>query len=182
MKKCFAFVISIWLIFCMSGCEKNYEQAPAITEGEFPFVLEYEMDGQKYLIEDAVVCAFDGYDLSNPFPFMPYSRTWTQSLKSGDESKKLFIEFDANIESALVEGRINVESRIILNYGSGGYYLGDPEGADRGPCINYVEEYKTSEKVSHTEVTKLSFEQLEDLFAIKIIRFEFSQPIQNTFD
>ena len=170
------------MIFCLSGCEKGYEPAPQITEGEFPFVLEYEINGERYLIADTVVCSFDGYDLSNPFPFMDYSRTWYESLKSGQEQKRLILELEGNAESVLVKGRINTESKINLFYGSVGYYLGDPEDVERVPCINYVEEYKTSEKVTHNEVTPLTKEQLEEYFGIKIIRFEFSSPIENKFE
>ncbi len=170
------------MIFSLSGCEKGYELAPQITEGEFPFVLEYEMNGEKYLIEDTVVCTFDGYDLSDPFPFTDYSRTWYQSLKSGEEQKRLILELEENTESVLVKGRINTASMVNLFYGSGGYYLGDPEDAERTPCINYVEKYKTSEKVTHSEVTPLTNEQLEEFFGIKIIRFEFSTPIENKFE
>lgn len=182
MKKLFSVLIVFIMIFHISGCEKRYESAPKIIEGEFPFVLEYEMDGQRYIIEDTVVCTFDGYDLSDPFPFSDYSRIWYQSLKSGEEQKRLILELEENTESVLVKGRINTESKVNLFYGSGGYYLGDPEDAERIPCINYVEEYKTSEKVTHSEVTALTDEQLEEYFGIKIIRFEFSNPIENKFE
>ncbi len=182
MKKFFLLITYLILILSLSGCQKGYEPAPKITEGEFPFVLEYEMNGQRYLIEDTVVCEFNNYDLSNPFPFVDYSRSWYEELESGDESKRLFVEFDENTESVLVKGRKNIESRVILFYGSGGYYLGDPNHSDKEPCINYVEEYKTSEKVSHIETTTLTNEQLEKYFDIKIIRFEFSKPIENTFE
>ena len=182
MKRLFSIVIVFIMIFCLCGCEKGYESAPRITEGEFPFVLEYEINGERHIIEDTVVCKFDGYDLSNPFPFTDYSRTWYQSLKSGDEQKRLILELYDNTESVLVKGRINTESQVNLFYGSGGYYLGDPEDSERVPCINYVEEYKTSEKVTHNEVTPLTNEQLEVYFGIKIIRFEFSEPINNKFE
>ena len=182
MKKIIAVLFAVLIMLSLSGCEKKYEPAPQITEGEFPFVFEYELNGQRYLIEDTVVCRFDGYDLSNPFPLIPYSRMWYASLKSGEEEKRMIIEFDENTESALVSGRVNTESRVHLFYGSGGYYLGDPEHADRGPKIRYTEKYQTGTKESTITVTDLSYEQLEELFGIKVIRFEFSSPIDNTFE
>ena len=182
MKRLFSILIAFIMIFCLSGCKKGYEPAPKITEGEFPFVLEYEIDGERYIIEDTVVCKFSGYDLSNPFPFTDYSRIWYESLKSGEEQKRLILEFEENTESVLVKGRTNIESKVILFYGSGGYYLGDSQYAEKIPCINYVEEYKTSEKVTHSEITPLTNEQLEEYFGIKIIRFEFSSPIENKFE
>ena len=182
MKKLFSVIIVFIMIFCLSGCEKGYEPAPQITEGEFPFVLEYEINGERHIIEDTVVCKFDGYDLSNPTPFIDYERSWYAELKSKDDQKRSILELEENTESLLVKGRINTEARIRLFYGSGGYYLGDPKYADRIPSINYVEKYKTSEKVTHNEVTPLTNEQLEEYFGIKIIRFEFSSPIENKFE
>ena len=181
MKKMIALLCAVLITLSFSGCEKKYEATPQITEGEFPFVFEYEMDGQRYLIEDTVVCKFYGYDLSNPFPFIPYSRMWLASLKSGEADKRIIIEFDENTESALVSGRVNTESRVHLFYGSGGYYLGDPEDMDRGPKIRYTEKYRTGAKEITVTGTDLSYEQLEELFGIKVIRFEFSSPIENTF-
>ena len=94
----------------------------------------------------------------------------------------MIIEFDENTESALVSGRVNIESRVHLFYGSGGYYLGDPEDAHRGPKIRYTERYQTGPKESTVTGTDLNYEQLEELFGIKVIRFEFSSPIENTFE
>lgn len=182
MKRIFSIITVLLLIFSLSGCEKGYEPAPRITEGEFPFALEYELDGERHLIEDTVVCSFDGYDMSVAFPFTDYSRTWRAFLESGDESKILIFEFEPDTESALVEGRINTESKVILYYGSGGYYLGDPDEANSGPCINYSEKYKISEKESVIDSTELTFDELEEYFGIKIIRFEFSDPIENEFE
>lgn len=182
MKRYTLIILSLLFIMSFSGCEKNYEPMPVVTQGEFPFVIEYEFNGQRYLIEDTVICTFEGYDLSNPFPFIPYSRSWEASLKSGEEEKRLLIELDPNTESFLVEGRINKEHKILLNYGQGGYYLGDPNDADRMPCINYVEKYQTGPKETTVSVTALSPAELEQLFGIRMIRFEFSSPIENTFE
>lgn len=182
MKKIIILLLAVLTILGFSGCEKKYEAAPQMTEGEFPFVFEYELNGQRYLIEDTVVCKFDGYDLSNPFPFISYSRMWLTSLKSGEAEKCIIIEFDENTESALVSDRVNIESRVHLFLGAGGYYLGDPEDADRGPKIRYTEKYRTGAKESTVTGTDLSYEQLEELFGIKVIRFEFSSPIDNTFE
>ena len=33
---------------------------PEIRYGEFPFRLEYEINGERFVIEDTVICEFDG--------------------------------------------------------------------------------------------------------------------------
>jgi len=183
MKRLFLIVIVLLMTFCLLGCKVRFDPEPQIREGEFPFVVEYEMNGERYLIEDTVVCTYDGYDWSNNFAVFgyPYRRTWGASLKSGDKSKRLIIEFEPNTESLLVKGRINMESSVILHYGYGGYYLGDPEDCESGPCFRYVEHYKISERESYLNYTPLTNEQLEHIFGIKILKFEFSAPIENTF-
>lgn len=162
-------------IFAVGLLSPNLTE-PEITSGEFPFVIEYEFEGETYIVEDTVVCSYEGNDPSALVP----TRSYSYYLKN--DSNRLMIEFDANTESLLTEGQINEESRIVWYYGYGGYYLGDPKEADSGPCINYVEIYKSSPKVSHHQTTKLTNEQLEELFGIKIIRFEFSSPIENKFE
>ncbi len=165
-----------WTSIFAAGLFSPNLTEPEITSGEFPFVIEYEFEGETYIIEDTVVCSYEGNDPSALVP----TRSYSYDLKNN--SNRLMIEFDANTESLLTKGQINEESRIVWYYGHGGYYLGDPKKADSGPCINYVEICKTSPKVSHHQTTKLTNEQLEELFGIKIIRFEFSTPIENTFE
>lgn len=183
MKR-FCIILAVIIIAgVFAGCKKRNAAAPQITTGEFPFTVEYEMNGNHYSINDTVVCYFDGYDLSNNFSFIN-DRVWGQRLESGEEEKRVLIEFEPYTESVLTAGRKNVESRVILNYGFGGYYMGDTDFdiKHEAPCIDYVEEYKISEKSSESIVTKMSRKQLQKYFGIKITKFKFSEPIENTFE
>ena len=79
-------VVSILAIFKMLSVLELFslfieQKPPQITEDEFPFVVEYEIDGERYIIEDTVVCSFDGYDHSAWFA---KPRTWNAHLKSGN--------------------------------------------------------------------------------------------------
>ncbi len=182
MKRIFLLTISLLLLFSLTGCFVRFYIEPQITEGEFPFVLEYEMDGERYLIEDTVVCSFAGYDPSNPFTMYP-EREWAESLKSGKERIAL-IEFEENTESFFVEGRINYEHRVILEYGRAAYYMGDSDGfLYREPCIRYYESYYNEDtEMPDSSFKTLTNEELEKYFGIKIIRFKFSEPIENKFE
>lgn len=154
---------------------------PQITYGEFPFYVEYEKDGEKYVIEDTVICEFEGFDTSLGFQTI---RTWSAKLKSGDENKCVLTR-EENSPSVLTPGRTNTLSRLVLDYGSPEYYMDDPVGwskVDRKACFEYREIWKESEKVSNTEHTKLSKRKLEKHFGIKIIKFECSKPIKNKFE
>ena len=83
------------------------------------------------------------------------------------------MDFEDNTESKLTKGRTNEKASIRLHLGNGGYYLGDPDDKDYTPYISYDERYKTEPKVTHNDVTKLTNEQLEEIFGIKIMLFAF---------
>ena len=150
MKKILKAFYTIIIVSCVltmfSGCVKE----PVITEGEFPICLEYEIDGERYVIEDVVVCSFKKIDTTSLRP----SRWYSASLKY--ESKRTLISFEENTESKLIKGRINEESSVLLCIGDGGYFLGDPDEKDRVPYIGYHEIYKTEPKVTHNRITKFN--------------------------
>jgi hypothetical protein len=179
-------VVSVLAVFKMLSVLEFFslfieQKPPLITEGEFPFVVEYEIDGERYIIEDTVVCSFDGYDHSAWFA---KPRTWNEHLKSGDEDKRIILHEENNY-SVLTPGRLNEQSRVVLNYGSGAYYMGDKTNSRSmiyaKPFFYYSERYQTDEKTTYNTGEKLSEKELEKHFGIKIIRFEFSKPIKNKF-
>ena len=70
----------------------------------------------------------------------------------------------------------------MLSCGRGDYYMGESDFFELSkPCFYYHEEYQIDEKTEQWEQTVLTEEQLEEYFGLKIIRFEFSEPIQNEF-
>jgi hypothetical protein len=174
MKKIIVIILTLIIIFIFLGCQYNRE--PQIQDGEFSIYLEYEIDGNIYVIDDIVVCRYNGFDTTSCRPI----RTYSDSLKY--KSSLTLVTFEENTESKLTSGRINEKASIRLNVGNGGYYLGDPDRKDMGPYIAYFESYKTEPKVTHNYVTKLTNKQLEEIFGIKIIRFEFDAQIENTFE
>ena len=176
MKHLFKALFIIIIVLCVLTMVSCDIKVPAITEGEFPIYLEYEINGVRYIIDEIVVCSYNGIDTTG---FIP-SRWYSVSLKN--ESNKTLMVFEDNTESKLTKGRINEEASIRLHIGDGGYYLGDPDDKDFTPYISYDEQYKTEPKVTHNDRTKLTNEQLEEIFGIKIIRFEFSSPIENAFE
>lgn len=157
------------------------QKPPQITEGEFPFIVEYELNGEKYIIEDTVVCSFSGYDASAWFA---EPRVWNAHLKSGNENKRIIL-YKENNYSVLTPNRVNALSRVVLNYGMAEYYMGDKRNARSliyaKPFFYYDERYSTDEGTEYNTGEKLSKKELEKYFGIKILRFEFSKPIKNKF-
>jgi len=182
MKKFFSIMLVFTIAINLTGCFlfNETEAPPKITKGEFPFYVEILFDGETHIYEDSVVCTFSGYDYSAWFQ---KPRTWEERFKSCDEgpaNKLIFAE--ENSKSALDNKRTNVLSRLMLNCGTGEYYMGESELAEISePCFYYFEEYEIGDNTVEWETTPLDEKELEKYFGVKVIRFEFSAPIKNEF-
>ena len=171
-----AIAASLTLALC--GCDET-QKPPATEEGEFPFRFVYELNGETYDIEDAVVCKFRGYDYSAWFT---KPRRWDAYLKSG--TGRISILSEENVYSVLNPRRLNIEIEVFLDYGRAEYYMEDPNARSFVHCkpqISYRETYRESERATISDITALSNKQLEKYFGIKVIEFTFSKPINNTF-
>ncbi len=182
MKKLLSVILIITISFSLSGCNifHKTEAPPKITEGEFPFYVEFIFNGETYVYEDTVMCSFDGYDYSAWFQ---KPRTWFAKFKSSNEhpTNKTILK-ETNTKSVLVESRINNESQLKLSCGRGDYYMGESKFYELSkPCFYYHEIYQIDEKTEEWKHTILTEEQLEKYFGLKIVRFEFSNPIKNEF-
>ncbi len=157
------------------------QKPPQITMGEFPFVVEYEMNGETFVIEDAVVCEFAGYDISSLYFNKP--RSWRKSLKSKN-SDKCVVLTEENKPSAIKEGRHNEWAELRLFYGASEYYMGDPNAKSmvyKYPQFIYYETYTENGENRYKWGTKLTEEDLKKYFGITVKRFGFSKPIKNEF-
>lgn len=177
-------VVSIFIVISIVGLISAFvgkeEKPPQITQGEFPFVVEYEMGGETYLIEDTVVCEFDGYDLSALTINKP--RKWKKYLKSGKDSCLILSE--KNKPSAIKERRHNEWARLRVFYGAPEYYMGDPTYKSlvhKYPGFIYYETYTENGEKRYGWGTELTDDELKKYFKITVKRFEFSKPIKNKF-
>jgi hypothetical protein len=49
-----------WALIYLGALFSPNPPLPEIRYGEFPFRLEYEINGERFIMEDTVVCEFDG--------------------------------------------------------------------------------------------------------------------------
>ncbi len=91
---------------------------PEITYGEFPCKLVYETDGETKVIEDTVICEFDGFE---NFGTAGKDRSWKTTLKSGNENLTLLNMRSSNETNEL--GQPILE--LYFYYGNAAYYMGD---------------------------------------------------------
>ena len=149
-------------MYCNSLFEPN-PPLPEITYGEFPFRLEYEINGERIVIEDTVICKFDGVGVD---VFGKHLK-WKRYLASGIEWVTLYYIDDLK------------SIRFIT--GSAQYYLGEyeKEGEDIADDKIYIYEKPNSGIIPAGKL--ISLDELRDIYGITIISWQPSPPIESTF-
>lgn len=134
---------------------------PEITYGEFPFRLEYKINGQLKVIEDTVICEYDGIGMNEG---VGKFRKWKSRLSSGDEELVL-LKFDDL-------------KKLVYPTGSADHYMGDSRyGYDKE--FREAVLYDTSENAF--SATTIETEELLKEYNIEIIKWNYSEPITNKF-
>lgn len=77
-----------WLLLYISISLTEDPPKPFYTYGEFPFHLEYEINGQEKTVEDTVIVKFDGFGLSEGSG-RKYIQ-WKKTLASGNKNVVLY--------------------------------------------------------------------------------------------
>ena len=137
---------------------------PEIRYGEFPFRLEYEINGEIVIVEDIVICKFDGVGAGTNGKYLK----WKQYLASDkDENSVMLLKADET-------------TKVYYTVGDARYYMDD------GPAYMYLPEYSIV-TYGAVYVTNwglsgvVSKEDLQNKCGIQIISFEHSERINNTF-
>lgn len=141
---------------------------PEIKEGEFDFALTYELDGKVNKIEGTYVCKFEGVSSA----LDGVGRDWAGYIKDHDD----FTDYELKTTD---EGTIKVNLDICSEF-----FMSDPnyqnmKNSDDPKPEPYV--YITS-GVSSTEdpANEVTFDLYEG-DDVKIISFEYDQPIENVY-
>ena len=173
----FAVIFYFWHIFGIGAL--THESKPKIKYGEFPFRLEYEINGEQKLIEDTIICEFDGFETVS---IGEKSRKWKTYLKNEKEmTSNQIILLDLQNDDIYDE-----LGRKVLNLyffgGNGHYYMNDNSDtsvSDAQDFSHIAYSYKAlDETVGHST---FKAQEAFDRFKIKLISWEAAPPIQNTF-
>ena len=148
---------------------------PTITRGEFPFRLEYEIQGERHVIEDTVIAEFSESVSGNIN--RNASRIWNTSLESG-EIRFFRIKDDENV-------------RITFQHGLATYFMGDLRNTREffplSAPINSMPRIiiQTDSGQNREEVILRTFEEAYEVLSqhgITLISWEYAEPIVNSFE
>lgn len=146
---------------------------PEITYGEFPCVLTYEVDGEIKVIEDVIVCEFDGFEVASE---AGKYRKWKTYLKSGNQDMTLLNLRPLNEKNEF--GHTMLE--FFFSYGNAEYYMGDTQRRSIPRIADYVE-YKYRTEDGSIGGSAYSDEEAMEKYKIRMISWEAAPPIENKF-
>ena len=134
---------------------------PTVTEGEFPFSITYELDGERVTIEDVYKVHYvrnDGYADTK-------SRVYAGELKSSGEDDTLY---------TLKKGE-NTRVELWTHFYAD-YLMGDTE-------YDYFDNEPFEPKIYYYDAQETEYQDEETLAAqgVKLISFKYPTPIENSF-
>jgi len=145
---------------------------PEITYGEFPFRLEYEIDGERFVIEDTLIAEFDRSIAGNAT--MRARRIWNTRLESGEE-RRVRIKEATNLT-------------ITFSPGLAEYHMGDLHGGDlivQNPSIvSQPHVFVRTVIDGRSNVDYFLLEEAHEILeehGIKLISWYRTAPIINSF-
>lgn len=162
-KKCFLTTIIIVvaiLAIAIYSVVSSIAFKPTVTEGEFPFSITYELDGERVTIEDVYKVRYvgnDGYADTK-------SRVYVGELLSSGEDNTLYtLKKDANT-------RVELWTHFYADY-----LMGDPEYV-------YFDDETFEPKIYYYDANETEYHDEETLLAqgVKLISFEYPTPIENS--
>ena len=138
---------------------------PQIKYGEFPFRLEYEINGEIIVIEDTVICEYDGIGWNEG---VGKHRKWKQYLADNGGDDLLLLIIDDT-------------KKIYASVGGAKYYMGDEEAHIVRNSLT-PNPYIVEVDGNITRYRSISEEDLFEKYAIRFTNWEYSTPIVNSFN
>ena len=147
---------------------------PKIKHKEFSFKLEYEINGEKKAVEDALICDFDGFEVMALGG--PKYRKWKERFKNKQNDEILTTGNKSSIKEQIVLENIDIY-KVVLSVGSAEYFLGEPEygRTEKLPSIQVYDtttEYYKDPAESDAFLSEHSF---------KIIEWYCDSPLESNF-
>lgn len=134
---------------------------PTVTEGEFPFSITYELDGETVTIEDVYKVNYVPNDADDNHKGRVYVG---KRLSSGEDDTNFTLKQDENT-------RIELWAYLYPDY-----LMGDPE-------YDYFEGEAFEPIIYYYDANENEYHDVETLAAqgVKLISFDYPTPIENSF-
>ena len=155
------FIIAVlpWLLLWAGIMLLPAPPRPEIKNGEFPFRIEYEINGEVFVVEDVFIAEFDGFSRGTTQGVL---RRWNGWVASTGESTLLL----------MVDGT----RRVYVTVGTARFYMDD----EISPRIESVTPNLFIRETDPEKRFRYRPEELLEQHNIRLIDWEFSDPIVNS--
>ena len=164
-----AWILVLVLVGTLTSC--TIEPAPAIKEGRFNFSVTYEHWGERKTLSGVFVCEYTGRSFS--VEGGDFTRNWEGKIEGIEHAGEIY-NFAVLIYETDDGGEIFLDFSLTAAHMMGEPYLAD---AVIEPCLflEYSNEDRTSSYIGGGP------EEIEELYGLKIVEYQYDDPIQNTF-
>lgn len=168
MKKIFASVLVALMLLSLCSCGELLEP-PKIKEAEFDFTVTYSVDGELHTISGVYVCEYAGVSLS--VEGGDFSRDWVGHVEGIDvESANKYL-----VKKTGDGGNVYIGLDLVA-----AVFMGEPGIGDGEPQRPYLFVEYTDEN-NESAYTYGDDELIEEEFGVKIISYEYDEPIVNSY-
>lgn len=148
---------------------------PKVKHGEFPFRLVYEIAGEQKVIEDVIVCDFDGFEWRGE---SGKDRKWKSSFKSKNERITLLDLRPVNEKNEWDQTVLE----LYFYWGNAEYYMGDEVRTARNEQSMDEISYMYQDKNGKTGFSAINADVAYEKYKIRLISWEAAPPIKNSFN
>ena len=153
---------------------------PEIIYGEFPFKLEYEIQGERIVLEDTIIIEYDGIGWNAGYG---NHNVWASRLASGND---LLIELFRNDSELVIFHSYAISSGVYLmgEEADNAAYADPSVMAPGARCVNLMKDGRIRSYVKEGRLPNLSTVHTEELlnsYGIVFLNWEFTPPIENNF-
>ena len=167
-RKLIALILIFMLVGTLTAC--SVEPSPKIKEGRFNFSITYEQWGEEKTVSGVFVCKYAGRNFT--LEGGKFTREWEGHVEGVEHAEEVYT-------AAVLIYETDDGGEIYLDFGLfPARMMGEPDFADSviEPALFFV--YSNED---HTGAVFGDEGEIEELYGLKIIDYQYDPPIKNTF-
>ena len=169
-RRLMALILVLTLAVALVSC--GVDPAPKIKEGRFNFSVTYEHWGETKTVSGVFVCKYAGRSLT--LEGGDFTRNWEGHIEG--------LEIDEGIYNyAVLISETDDGGKVYMDFSlSAAHMMGEPYLADAVIEPGFF--YERSNEDRTVVETSADAEEIETLYGLKIVGYQYDAPIENSFD
>ena len=168
-RKLIVLILVLMLVGMLTSCE--VEPKPTIKEGRFNFSVTYEHCGETKTLSGVFVCNYAGRSFT--LEGGDFVRSWEGHIEGIEHAEEIY-------NSAVLICTTDDGGEIFLDFSlSAPHMMGEPYFADTVIEPRFFCEYSNEDRT--TSESGANSQEIEELYALKIVEYKYDEPIENSF-